>query len=69
MTDEEEQALLRKIVAGLEAHKSHRQMWRLDPDGFHRCPECEPGAGVFWFASRAASEWWQRNRPKRRWHR
>lgn len=42
MTDEEEQALLRKIDAGLEAHKSHRQMWRLDPDGFHRCPECDP---------------------------
>lgn len=42
MTAEEEDALCAAIAAAVEAHKSHRQMWRRDPDGFHRCRECYP---------------------------
>lgn len=76
MTDEEAEALIAKIKVGLDAHKSHRQPWRLDPDGFHRCPECDPEPPTPWVqliphaprnrlarayrAAHAIVGWWER---------
>lgn len=48
MTDEEAEALMAEINAGLKAHESHRASWRLDPDGFYRCPECDPVPPTSW---------------------
>lgn len=38
-----ERELLEKDFAdAVAAHKTHPPAWRLDPDGIHRCPECDP---------------------------
>jgi len=37
-----EAALREAFVAAVEAHKAHRPLLRLDPDGIYRCPECDP---------------------------
>lgn len=34
--------MVARFVAAVEAHEGHRAGWRLDWDGVHRCPECEP---------------------------
>ncbi|MET9222339.1 hypothetical protein ABZX65_26745 [Streptomyces sp. NPDC003300] len=38
----DETALREAYTAAVEAHKTHRARLRLDPDGIHRCPECDP---------------------------
>lgn len=42
MSESEMRALEVSFLAAVEAHKTHRASLRLDPDGFHRCPECDP---------------------------
>lgn len=42
LDDAELERLKAKLLAAMEAHKTHRAAWRLDPDGLYRCPECEP---------------------------
>lgn len=34
--------LLARFEAGIEAHRSHPPRLRLDWDGMHRCPACDP---------------------------
>lgn len=45
---EEVEALETRLTDGLEAHQTHRAPWRLDPDGFYRCPECDPVPPTPW---------------------